>query len=497
MRVVRTILGMLLLTLGLPAMLVGGALWGATQHRDPGGGFTAQLQPVTTTGYALLVPDLDGLLRRDVPIVRGATRLRINAGTGGGPAFVGIAPAAEAARYLAGVPYARVEGVNLGTGALPVRTRSVNGYTAPGNLPGRQSFWLRSGVGTVDWSPTELDGGQLSLIVMAPTAAPGLTLHAAAEVRPGWLDPAAWALLAVGTVLIVLGMATLAWPGRRRDIIYVVEPSQVPALAARLGAPILALGPGRPASLAETATSASPPRWPAPAPPPALPMLAWPPLPPDTAAAGSEQPALSSGGPVTPGDSGGAPAGSAPGFPSEIASGREPLLAERSPDDTPGATEPARVVSQRPGPDGTPEEAASAVAASSPTAETATAATVAATGAGAAAGYADQDASRSPSATDAGRPGTEADAGGGEAEVPTARTAPDTGRVELTAVPGAPAARSRRRKTAGGLPVGDAMPVESLVKATRPGRGRTAGRTGLTRPADPVAPADEPTERPG
>ena len=87
MRVFRTILGMLLLTAGLPTLLVGAALWAAMQHRDPGGAFTGDMQRVATSGYALVVDDVDGLLRKDAPFVRfGDTRLRLTAQSTAAPA---------------------------------------------------------------------------------------------------------------------------------------------------------------------------------------------------------------------------------------------------------------------------------------------------------------------------------------------------------------------------------------------------------------------------
>src|SRR5688572_26656925 len=105
MRVFRTILGMLLLTAGLPTLLVGAAFWAAMQHRDPGGAFTADMQRVATSGYALVVDDFDGLLRKDAPFVRiDDTRLRLSVESSGAPAFLGIAPAAEVDRYLTDVP---------------------------------------------------------------------------------------------------------------------------------------------------------------------------------------------------------------------------------------------------------------------------------------------------------------------------------------------------------------------------------------------------------
>jgi len=70
MRVLRTILGMLLLTAGLPALLAGAGLWAAMQHRDAGGAYSASLQRMATPGYAYVVEDVDHLLRADAPFAR-------------------------------------------------------------------------------------------------------------------------------------------------------------------------------------------------------------------------------------------------------------------------------------------------------------------------------------------------------------------------------------------------------------------------------------------
>lgn len=48
MRLFRTILGMLLLAIGLPSLLAGAALWAAMQHRDQGGAFSGDLQRLST-----------------------------------------------------------------------------------------------------------------------------------------------------------------------------------------------------------------------------------------------------------------------------------------------------------------------------------------------------------------------------------------------------------------------------------------------------------------
>ena len=239
MRVLRTILGLLLLIIGVPALLVGAAFWAAMQHRDPGGAFSGDLQRTATSGYAVVVPDADGLLRRDAPFARsGNTRLRLTAYSLDGPAFIGIGPADEVARYLDGVPRQVVTTVDLGTGALPVATDRIGGGRAPASVPGRQRFWLKSATGGLDWHPSELRDQHYSLVIMSPSAQPGLELTATANLSPGWLNSATWSLLIFGSLLVLAGIVVLAWPGRRREVVYVVEPSQVPDLMLAIGAPL-------------------------------------------------------------------------------------------------------------------------------------------------------------------------------------------------------------------------------------------------------------------
>src|SRR3954451_24002908 len=110
MRVLRTILGMLLLTVGLPSLLAGAALWAAMQHRDQGDAFSGDLQRLIIPGYALVVPDVDHLLRSDAPFTRiRDTQLRITAQTQDGPAVIGIAPTVAVDESMYGVPHSSVD----------------------------------------------------------------------------------------------------------------------------------------------------------------------------------------------------------------------------------------------------------------------------------------------------------------------------------------------------------------------------------------------------
>src|SRR3954447_25421694 len=146
MRVVRVILGMLLLVVGLPALLVGGAFWIAMQHRDAGGAFTGTLERADTDGYAVVVRDTDGVLAQGAPFTRaGQSTLRVTARTSTGPAFIGIAPTQQVTAYLGTSSYLRVDGVDLGTGDLPLTTTAVDAEKRRPAAPADQQFWLASG----------------------------------------------------------------------------------------------------------------------------------------------------------------------------------------------------------------------------------------------------------------------------------------------------------------------------------------------------------------
>ncbi|WP_203715449.1 hypothetical protein [Asanoa siamensis] len=257
MRVVRTVAGLVLLTIGLPVLLVGGSLWTLMQHRDAGGAFSGTLEPVSTPGQAIVVTDVDKLLREDAAFVRaGDTRMRL---TGASDVFFGLGPADAVREYLSGSAWTRVDAVTVARGDLPVRSTPIGGEgvygpAASGVAPGSQSFWVRQGSGTLEWTANEVDGRELSLVVMHVDASPALTVTVRAAASPGWLPPTSWILLAAGVLLIAGGITALAWPTRPRDVVFVVDPSQVPQVSARLGAATLddREGPAGP-----------PPVWPA------------------------------------------------------------------------------------------------------------------------------------------------------------------------------------------------------------------------------------------
>ncbi|MGC4867356.1 hypothetical protein ACLQ3B_18220 [Micromonospora sp. DT53] len=254
MRFVRVIAGVLLLVVGIPALFAGGGLWLVTRHADPGGAFAARFETVRTSGHAVVITDLDRLLRQEAPFARTAqTRLRLDARTTGGPAFVGLAPTAEVRGWLAAVPHATVRRVALARGPLPVRLDPAGPATAnPGAAtadepvtPLGRPFWVREGIGSLEWSADDLAGEPMSLVVMRPDGGADLALDLRAELRAGWTGPATWGLLTVGVLLVACAVLLLLRQLRPREVIFVVEPDQVPVLAGRLGVTSLS-GLGRP-----------------------------------------------------------------------------------------------------------------------------------------------------------------------------------------------------------------------------------------------------------
>ncbi|KAB1945506.1 hypothetical protein F8271_08035 [Micromonospora sp. ALFpr18c] len=237
MRFVRAIAGMLLLVIGIPALFAGGALWLVTRHADPGGAFAARFETVRTPGHAVVVGDLDRLLREEAPFARTPqTRLRVDARTPDGPAFVGLAPTAEVRRWLEPVPHATVRRVALARGPLPVRLDPAGpAVAADAASPLGRPFWVREGIGSLEWSADDVAGEPMSLVVMRPDGGGDLALDLRAELQAAWTGPATWGLLTVGVLLVVGAVLLLLRPQRPREVVFVVEPDQVPVLAGRLG----------------------------------------------------------------------------------------------------------------------------------------------------------------------------------------------------------------------------------------------------------------------
>lgn len=202
----------LLVALGAVAALTGLALAAVAvvlllvTGRD--GAFGGGESTLTTPRYAL-VSDAAGL---GSGRVEATVRIRV-AATGGGPVFVGVAPAAAVDAYLSGVAYDELVDVRLS----PLRATLVptDGAQAPVR-PADRPVWTVSASGpgerTID-VPVRT-GGQ-RLVVMNADAAEGVEVTAAVSLRAPFLRSLAIGLLVAGGIVAPLGGALLALGVRR------------------------------------------------------------------------------------------------------------------------------------------------------------------------------------------------------------------------------------------------------------------------------------------
>ncbi|WP_432979284.1 hypothetical protein [Dactylosporangium sp. CA-233914] len=272
-RLVRAGVGALLLLIAVPLALAGGGLLMAMEHRAADDTFTARLEPVRASGTAVVVPDVDALLRADAPFARGGqTTLSLSAVGSGGPLFIGLAPAADVDRYLVGHDRIRLNRVRLARGPLPVEliaepaARAITatdpnaqaggvpqeqnqaqdqgqaqnqtqgqdqGQGQADKAPGKQQFWIarseqKAGAAELTWSPSALRGKHLALVVMRADGTAGIDAAITARLAPAWLGPTTGGLLMLGAALFFLALLTLAWPQPRQEALVRSEPDLEP-----------------------------------------------------------------------------------------------------------------------------------------------------------------------------------------------------------------------------------------------------------------------------
>ncbi len=247
-RPVPLVIGVVLALVGLPLLVGGlGLGWALGTQRDSDGFFSTATGRFTTSTPALTMGDLEivGAAADTVWAGRDLATLRISAADADGAGvFVGIAPTADLARYLAPTAYDQVDTLRADPFGYTV-TRHGSG-AAPIAPPGDQSFWTASASGpgtqTVVW---RLEPGTYAAVVMNQDGTPGVTVDASAAGRSGVLVPLAWTLgivgalvLVAGALLVVLGTHASGPPGPAGP----VPPAQAGAAPARPDTPVTLTG---------------------------------------------------------------------------------------------------------------------------------------------------------------------------------------------------------------------------------------------------------------
>jgi hypothetical protein len=234
---VLLVVGVVLAALGL-GLTVGGAIaLGADAAQRDGGGLTGRPTRVLTPGYAVTTPTIaidgsDADMPATPPFADLATvTVRVQPVVPDREVFVGIAPAADVAAYLDGVPHTDLGdrpwtdyGEDSDWSSWPPRDEQElprsEGDRAPA-APAAQDFWTASATGTGTQEITvDVAPGDWTLVVMNADASRPVWAVVQPEVRTAVLGPVGGALLAAGLVGLALGvlLLLLGSAGLGRDI---------------------------------------------------------------------------------------------------------------------------------------------------------------------------------------------------------------------------------------------------------------------------------------
>ena len=207
-RIVMLVLGTLGALLGLGLLAGAGAMgWANYQQRD-NGYFTTPPGRFAADGYALTSPRLD-LMTEDRPgrgpaTVPGSILIR---GSGADPAkqiFIGIAPQASVATYLADVQHSEITEVHFSP--FRAQYQAVPGSRTPAR-PAEQIFWTASATGPgaqeLKW---DLRPGNWAIVIMNADASTPVGVDLQAGARSDLLWPILIGLLVGGLLLLAVGV---------------------------------------------------------------------------------------------------------------------------------------------------------------------------------------------------------------------------------------------------------------------------------------------------
>jgi len=213
-RITALVIGSVLGLVSIGLLGAGGtALWADLTQRDAAGYVTTGIHGFSTEGSALTTApaelDSPGVGWLYPSVVLGNVRIRVTPVNGSTSVFVGIASSSDVDRFLADVSHTVISDF------WTEGSQSVAGG-APGSDPGAQGFWVASasGVGTqtLNWDP---QSGSWSVVVMNPDGRPGVDVVADLGATYPALLGIAIASLALGVILLVVGVLLVGSAIRR------------------------------------------------------------------------------------------------------------------------------------------------------------------------------------------------------------------------------------------------------------------------------------------
>jgi hypothetical protein len=213
-RVVSVIAGAVLVLISLGLLGGGGtALWAQTQKH--GGYVDLGTASYSASGYAL-TSDTIGMHVASggwdaASALIGTVRIRVTPAGGTGAAFIGVAPAAAAARYLTGVAYATVQGAADHHG-----TYTEYAGSAPAVPPARAGIWTAQSAGpgtqTLTWA---VKSGDWMVVAMNADGSRPVSMQVNVAATLPALPWIATGLLAGGFACLIGGVLLIAIPLRR------------------------------------------------------------------------------------------------------------------------------------------------------------------------------------------------------------------------------------------------------------------------------------------
>lgn len=213
-RITALVIGALLVLVALVFLGSGGTvLWADWTQRD-GGYATTDVHKFSTTGSALATErtklGTSGTGWLYAPDLLGKVRIRVTPVNSSSALFVGIGPAADVERYLAGVNHTVIS--DFWTN----KVGTVSGGRAA-SAPGAQDFWAASstgqGVRTLAWEPAN---GSWTVVVMNADGRPGIDVRADLGARIPALPWIAVGVLVAGVVFAAGGAFLIAGAIPRR-----------------------------------------------------------------------------------------------------------------------------------------------------------------------------------------------------------------------------------------------------------------------------------------
>jgi hypothetical protein len=208
-RITSLVIGVLVALVAVVLLGAGGTgLWAELTQRDAGY-VTTGVHPFSTGGSALVTERThlggSGVGWLYSPGILGKIRIRVTPTNASSPLFVGIGPAKDVDRYLAGVSRTVISDF------FKDKVETVGGSASARSAPATQTFWAASSAGpgarTLLWKPKS---GSWSVVVMNADARPGIDVKADLGARMPAVLWIAIGLLIAGAVFLAGGGLLIA-----------------------------------------------------------------------------------------------------------------------------------------------------------------------------------------------------------------------------------------------------------------------------------------------